>query len=78
MKNKINYEWLQCPNCNSGNLEHFNYFDNKTSQTIKRITHCRDCNLIIIEFFGAMFIQKNKPFILEEDEIKQCQDFPRA
>jgi len=77
-ENEINLKWGICTNCGSGHLEHFEFQDKTTKNIIKRVTHCKNCNLNIIEFFGEVFIQKNMLGIISEEDIKNFQNLPRA
>jgi len=70
-KDKIDFQWLICPNCGSKNLDHYEFKDRETGEVVKRITYCRDCHLNVVEFFGIMVIQKKKPNILKQDEFNK-------
>jgi len=59
-------------------MEHLDFLNTITGETVKRITHCRNCKFNVIEFFGPMYIQRDKPFVVEQEKINQYQNLPRA
>ena len=51
-KNKINYPFLICPNCESeDNLIQTSLVDKDTGEVIERVLYCQDCNYYCEEKF---------------------------